>query len=128
MDNTLVAPILWTHIKPLKARLNIVENPSVGLLRASTAVCELIDFALQVMLEVELIRNPSWVRVRCSVDERRILTLAVVDDGPWPNVPQQFRLSDIGIRAGALGGDVGVSNFPNALEMTMTMLVPISSS
>lgn len=126
-EKSLVAPVLWKHIGSYKKKLNIVENPSVGTMALPVGVCELIDFALERMLWVALVREADRVRVYCAVDHRG-LVLGVADDGSPHDNTNPRPLAEIVVKLRAFPGSQLSSPSPLGKDkMTAELVVPLSS-
>ncbi|HET6747070.1 MAG TPA: hypothetical protein VFH06_03130 [Candidatus Saccharimonadales bacterium] len=121
-----VGPILWKHIGPYKRVLNIVENPSVGLLAAPPEVCELIDLALEKMLQVTLDRGSERVRVYCTTSGRN-LVLGVADEGPWYEDDDQLAFAEVIDRVQKLSGDFNLGKLESEAETAVELRVPLSN-
>ncbi len=134
-DSQAVGPVLWEQIEPFKpkldtpaeATLNIIENPSVGTLVAPAEICELIGATLKTLLKASLDRGSTRVRVICTVDHSRHLTLEVADDAPWHDVLAQFQLSICAERAIPLGGITGI-RYTTGGEVIAGIVVPLPSN
>ena len=123
-EKLLVGPILWKHIGPYKKKLNIVENPSVGLLAAPSKVCELIDIALEEMLQVTLERGSERVRVYCTVIQGN-LVLGVADEGPWYEDDDQLAFAEIISRVRKLSGTFNLGKLESEEETAVELRVPL---
>ena len=128
LTECFVAPVLWKHIKPLRATL--VERPSVGTLAVPADICRQIDSALETMLKVSLGlgREVSRVRVYCLVDDQRHLVLGVADNGPTYDVRSQILLSEVGERAHKLGGVLRLGDLLLDGEMAVELSIPLPSN
>lgn len=69
-------------MKERRSSLDIVESPSVGFVRVTPTIGELVETALLVMLLSSEHRYSTRVYVRCGIDHpKRVLQLKVIDDG-----------------------------------------------
>lgn len=123
-----VAPVLWKHIKPLRATL-LVEWPSVGTLAVPVGICKLIDSSLGKMLKVSQDRGVNRVRVYCHVDDQDRLVLGVADNGPMYDLHSQIFLSNVGGEAAKLfGGSLRHGNFLKTGEEAAELSIPLPSN
>jgi hypothetical protein len=105
-DLESVSAALWKPLRIYKELLNVVENPSVGTLAASSEVCRLLSDVLSLMLYSALEQASNSVRVMCTIGCRETLALKIATASNGISTLVQHRLDDLSQHVRQLRGDV----------------------